>query len=324
MPEIACPHRCVFCNQASISSHNGMPTHEEVIEKVEKHLESFKTKERLVQLAFFGGNFTGLSKNLQKSYLQLIQPYLKNGLIAGVRISTRPDYINTENLLLLKDFGVTHIELGAQSTNDKVLLASGRGHLYDDIAIASEQIIKNGFVLGLQMMIGLPEDKPETAMQTAHDIVALGAKETRIYPCLVIKDTDLEKLYMDGKYKPLSLDEAVEQCAHLFEYFECNKVKVLRLGLHPSDELNSDATLAGPYHPQFAALVFSKLWKNQFINFKHWPDAEFIEISVSSAQINHAAGFKSRNRKFLEEKYRKVYFKTDESLNGRNFKIKVL
>jgi histone acetyltransferase (RNA polymerase elongator complex component) len=324
MPEMACPHRCVFCNQASISSQLHIPTDEEILNKIEDHFKSFKTEDRLVQLAFFGGNFTGLPTATQKSYLQLIQSYLKNGMISGIRLSTRPDYINTENLQMLKNFGVTHIELGAQSTNDKVLLASGRGHLRNAIADASQQILAAGFVLGLQMMIGLPKDTAETAMQTARDLVVFGAKETRIYPCLVIKDTDLEGLHRSGKYQPLTLDEAVEQTASLYVFFEASGIKVLRMGLHPSEDLNTEALVAGPYHPQFAELVYSKLWEKQFINYTLWPEARAIELQVSPNQINHAAGYKSQNRKLLEKKYRRVHFMADESLTGRAFKVKIL
>ncbi len=323
MPEMACPHRCVFCNQASISSQLHAPGEKEIHQKIKAHLKSFKTENRLVQLAFFGGNFTGLPIKLQKSYLQLIQPYLETGLISGIRLSTRPDCIDTENLQLLKDFGVTHIELGAQSTSDKVLLASGRGHLRDAIVSASQQILAAGFVLGLQMMIGLPKDDTETTMQTARDLLAFGANETRIYPCLVIKGTELEELYRTGKYQPLTLDEAVEQTASLYTFFEENEIKVLRMGLHPSEDLNTDALVAGPYHPQFAELVYSKLWEKQFENYTLWPKAKAIELLVSRNQINHAAGFKSQNRKLLEKKYRKVHFKADESLTGRAFKIKI-
>ncbi len=322
MPELACPHRCVFCNQTSISSQLHVPTDKEILEKIETHLTSFKTENRLVQLAFFGGNFTGLPISLQKSYLQLIQPHLKNGLISGIRLSTRPDYIDAGILQMLQSFGVTHIELGAQSTNDKVLLASGRGHLRDAIAKASQQILDEGFVLGLQMMIGLPKDNAETAMQTANDVAAFGASETRIYPCLVIKETDLEELYRIGKYQPLALDEAVEQTASLFKFFEAQGIKVLRMGLHPSEELNTNALVAGPYHPQFAELVYSKIWETQFRSYTEWPESDVIDLLISPKQINHAAGFCSENRKILEKRYRKVRFKADESITGRGFKIK--
>jgi len=323
MPELACPHRCVFCNQVSISSQTQIPSNQEIIDKIDTHLRSFKTEKHSVQLAFFGGNFTGLPKNLQKEYLQLGQAYLEKGFISGIRISTRPDYIDMVILEMLKSSGVTHIELGAQSTSDKVLQASGRGHVREAIVRASEQILSAGFVLGLQMMIGLPKDDAETTMQTARDLHAFGAKETRIYPCLVIKETALEQLYLAGKYHPLQLNEAVDQTAKLYEYFESNSIKVLRMGLHPSEELNADSFIAGPYHPQFAELVYSKLWEKQFQNYSDWPQAEVIELAVPPIQLNHAAGFKSQNRKILEKRYRKIYFKADKSLIGREFSIKI-
>jgi len=319
LPELACPHRCVFCNQSSISSTYKTPSVAEVTAIIEKHLNSFKASEKHVELAFFGGNFTGLPQQMQMEYLNHVQPWLKSGQIRGIRLSTRPDYISAAQISWLKDFGVTHIELGAQSTNNEVLQKSGRGHKRDAIEKAATIINNSGLVLGLQMMLGLPDDSPEKALATAKDIISFGAKETRIYPCLVIQDTALERLFLSGKYQPLSIEEAAEQAASLYIIFENAGIKVLRIGLHTSDDLNGSALVAGPYHPNFAEMVFGKIWLSAFETYDQWPESEAIVVRTAASQLNHAVGFEASNKNRLLKRFKSVKFMPDSSLCGRRF-----
>ena len=306
LPELACPFRCVYCNQFSITGRQKLPDIQDVINTIEKYLSSFPKNDRFVEVAFFGGNFTGLPLKMQDDFLKIVQPYLEKGLVDGIRCSTRPDYIDEKRVKELKMLGMRSIELGAQSTNDDVLRKCGRGHTFKDIENASQMIVNEGVTLGLQMMLGLPFDSFEKDMQTARDIVRLGAKETRIYPCIVVKDTELERLYRSGEYSPLTLDEAVEQSATLYEYFSENEVKVLRLGLHTSDDLNGEALVEGPYHNNFAEMVFSRIWGLKFDKIAEKSDKIVIEIPKN--QLNHAIGYKGENKKKLQERYKNVTF----------------
>ena len=304
LPELACPFRCVYCNQFSITGKQQLPDIQEVKNTIDKYLESFKEKERFVEVAFFGGNFTGLPEKMQDDFLKIVQPYLEKGVVDGIRCSTRPDYIDEKRVKVLKSFGMKNIELGAQTTNDVILQKCGRGHTFKDIENASQIIVGEGITLGLQMMLGLPFDTFEDDLQTAKDIVRLGAKETRIYPCIVVKDTELEKLYNKGEYKPLSLDDAVEQSATLYEYFNENDVKVLRIGLHTSEDLNGAAYVAGPYHKNFAEMVFSRLWGRKFD--KMHVDSDDFYIEVPENELNHAIGYKGENKRKLEQRYKNI------------------
>ena len=268
LPELACPYRCVYCNQFSITGNNDIVKPEDVKNIIDSHLTSFKEENRFVEVAFFGGNFTGLPVKMQNDYLEVVQPYLDKNLVHGIRCSTRPDYISLQRVKEIKHLGMRNIELGAQSTNDEVLNHCKRGHTYNDIVEASQIILSEDITLGLQMMIGLPYDSEEKDFQTARDIVSLGAKETRIYPCIVVNDTELETMYRNGEYKALSINEAVSRSAKLYSYFIENQVKVLRIGLHQSDELDAGGYVAGPYHKNFAEMVFSHIWKEKFENLK--------------------------------------------------------
>ena len=314
MPELACPYRCVYCNQFHITGNSNIVKPEDVKNIIDNHFASFKEENRFVEVAFFGGNFTGLPVKMQNDYLDVVQPYLDKNLVHGIRCSTRPDYITYQRVKELRHFGMKNIELGAQSTNDEVLKRCKRGHSYNDIVEASQIILSEGIALGLQMMIGLPFSNKEIDFQTAKDIVNLGAKETRIYPCIVVKDTELETMYNSGEYKALSIEEAVIRSSRLYTYFIENQVKVLRIGLHASDELDNEAYVAGPYHKNFAEMVFSRIWRDNLKTLK--PEnlrSKDIIINVPESQINHAIGWKGENKKMLSEKFDEVFFKVNKT-----------
>ena len=322
IPEMACPHRCVFCNQQTITGQFKSPEPFEIKSIIESYLTTIPIENSHIQVAFFGGSFTGLPLDLQKQYLAVVQPYLKNR-ISGIRLSTRPDYIDLEILKMLKDYGVTNIELGAQSMDDEVLRRSGRGHDAAVVFEASQMILDFGFELGLQMMLGLPGDNAEKSMETAYAIVRAGATETRIYPTLVVKNTALERLWQEGKYKPMTLQEAVNQSAEIYSFFESKGVKVLRTGLYPSEELmDNSGFLAGPFHPAFKELVMSEIWKKELSRIE--PNSQKVQIFVASNQLNHAIGYKKSNLDFLRLKFRYPVFKVDNTLKNREFYVDYL
>jgi histone acetyltransferase (RNA polymerase elongator complex component) len=322
IPQLACPFQCAFCNQQKISGHINIPDAKEITKTIEAHLQSFKEKERHVEVGFFGGTFTGMSFSEQENYLRIVKPFLEAGHIHGVRLSTRPDYINNEVLSLLKKYGVTTIELGAQSLDDAVLKASFRGHTAKQVAEASMMIREADFDLGLQMMIGLPGDTLEKAMATAEKIISLGASNTRIYPALVIRDTAMHRWYEQGKYRPLSMEEAVQWSKQLLLLFEAAQVNVIRLGLHPSEGLLDGSELIdGPFHPSFRELVLSTIWKDQLTPLLQQKNKKSITILVPAHEINYAIGYGAANKKMLLQHFKEVGFTTDSLLPKRSFEI---
>jgi histone acetyltransferase (RNA polymerase elongator complex component) len=199
--------------------------------------------------------------------------------------------------------------------DDEVLQRSFRGHTSAQVEKSSELIIGAGFSLGLQMMIGLPGDTEEKALHTAHEILRLGASETRIYPVLVISGTELEKLYNAGKYFPLDLDEAIRWTKQLVLYFESSGIKILRIGLHPSEELvNKGALVAGPFHPSFRELVMTAIWNDRFLSENFSSFNRSAEIRVNPADLNNAVGYSGKNRKLFEDRFSSVKFTADPSV----------
>ena len=324
IPELACPFQCVFCNQQKITGIQLIPDDEEIRNTIKAHLSSFKEKKRRVEIGFFGGSFTGVPFEQQKHYLEIVQPFLQSGKVAAIRVSTRPDYIGEKELALLKNYGVQSIELGAQSFDDEVLKQSFRGHTARQTEVAAQAILVEGFQLGLQMMIGLPGDSLPKALKTAKRIIELGAHTTRIYPAVVIKDTAMHQWCEQGKYKPLSLEIAVEWTRQILPLFEKASVKVLRVGLHPSEGLlNGDELVAGPFHPSFKELVLTKIWGGLLKPILKAENTESILIRVPPGQINAAIGHQAKNKKMLLTKFRKVKFEEDGKLRKRGFDVVV-
>lgn len=321
IPELACPFQCVFCDQRKITGKALLPADHEILATVRTHLASFRAAEPEVEIGFFGGSFTGLPPERQKHYLKLVRPFLEQGQVSGIRLSTRPDYIDKEILKLLRDAGVRVIELGAQSMDEQVLKSSRRGHTAKQTEQASAAILAHGFELGLQMMIGLPGDTLQKSMETARKIIQLGASNTRIYPTVVIRETTLHAWFLKGEYRPLSLEEAVEWTTCILPLFEKAGVQVIRAGLHPSEGLLSGEELvAGPFHPSFRELVLTRIWEEQLKPLARLPQAGHLEIRVPEREINYAVGYRSKNRRMLEAHFRRVRFHADSSLHQREFK----
>ena len=323
VPHLGCPNDCTFCNQKKISGQTKNVKAEDVKNTIEYYLNNFKDDNKYIEVAFFGGSFTGIDVDKQKELLSVAYEYIKNKKIDSIRISTRPDYINKEILKMLKSYGVKTIELGVQSTNDYILNKSKRGHTFEDVKKASKLIRKNGFILGHQMMVGLPESTRQDEINTAKDLIKLKPKIVRIYPVLVIKGTQLEKDYESGEYTPLTVEQAVETAKDLLVLFNKKKINVIRIGLQNTNEITDpnskkSQVVAGPYHPAFRQLVESRLWYDNIANEikKVNSNVTHIQIDVNPSDINNAVGHKRINIKKINDTYN-----TDLKINP-NSKIK--
>ncbi|MCD4736490.1 MAG: radical SAM protein [Bacteroidales bacterium] len=321
IPEISCPFQCIYCNQYKITGRTNIPDEDEINNIIISHLQTLPLVNTRIEIAFFGGSFTGLPVQKQEKLLKIIHPYIHEGKVSGIRLSTRPDYITPKILEMLNKNHVTCIELGAQSMVNEVLQKSGRGHTSEQTEKSAKLIKEYGFELGLQMMIGLPGDSLENAVYTANKIAGLNADNTRIYPLLVIKGTKLHEMYKKGLYVPMSLEQAVDWSKHLLLMFEKANVRVIKMGLHPSEGLVSGEDLvAGPFSPSFRELVLSDIWKDKLNPLlSQAGDYCGIEILVPVGQLNSAVGYNRSNKKMFQAVFKNVLFKEDKNLEGRNF-----
>ena len=332
VPHLGCPNDCIFCNQKSISGEQRMITKEDVKKTIDFYLENIKDKDAKKEVAFFGGSFTGIDVEKQEEFLQTAYEYIKQGKIDSIRLSTRPDYIDKETLKRLKKYKVETIELGVQSANDYILKQSNRGHTFKDVKKASKLIRWYGFKLGHQMMVGLPESTKIDEINTAKELIKLKPKMVRIYPVLVIKNTKLEKEYLEGKYTPLSVVQAVETCKELVTMFNKKKIEVIRVGLQNTDEITDpniegSEVVAGPYHPAFRQLVESGLWydtilaKIKQLNVK----VKKVEVTVNPQDANNVIGHKRENIENLKDMYTlDLIVKQDKNIKQGKLELKVL
>ena len=225
--------------------------------------------------------------------LEATVPYIDR--FKGIRISTRPDCIDTEVLDILKKYKVTSIELGAQSMCDDVLKYNDRGHTAYDVYSASRLIRESGFSLGLQMMTGLYKSTDKLDVDTARQFISLKPDTVRIYPTVIMKGTKLEKLYNSGQYVPESVDDAVKLCSQLLTLFNENHIKVIRLGLHYSESLVEDM-VCGPFHPSFRELCESRILFDKLLCLLKNEDKNVeIDVMVSPKCVSKLIGNKKSN-----------------------------
>lgn len=317
VPHRGCPFDCVFCNQRRITGAGTDVTAADVTAKIEEYLKTIPNGDVQIEVAFFGGSFTGIPIEEQNALMDAVMPYIKSKRVTGIRLSTRPDYISREILDNLLKHHVTTIELGVQSMDDSVLKAASRGHNAQQVRKAVELIKEYPFALGLQMMTGLPGDTPEKSVYTAQEIIKLRPQLVRIYPTLTIKDTFMEKMYNEGKYTPQTLDEAVELAKKLLLMFEAENIKVIRLGLQSTDEISENGSVvAGPVHSSFGELVESSIYLD--IMREKLPANSSVKMFVNPSEVSKAVGNKRKNIEAIKrEKNTAVKIAADKNLEKR-------
>jgi histone acetyltransferase (RNA polymerase elongator complex component) len=299
-----CPHRCVFCNQEKISGSGGrLPSEAEIRDAISSRLEA--NGMRPVEVAFYGGTFTSLSKEEQRGLLDPLQPLIGSGGVSSVRVSTRPDAINGEISAFLAEMGVGTVELGCQSMDDEVLAQAGRGHTAMHTIEASMAVKKAGLSLGIQLMPGLPGDTMEKSLASLERALALNPDFLRIYPAVVIEGTGLADLYREGRYQPMALEEAVQLCKVMLHRALEAGVRVVRMGLQASPELDSPGTvLTGPYHPAFRQLVEAELCYDLLVQLiRGLPEADLVSINCAPSRISDVVGHRRGNLQRLSEEH---------------------
>ncbi len=319
VPHLGCPDQCSFCNQKTISGTVTPLTPKDVTETLDLAY-AYGVEFQNTEIAFFGGSFTAIDREYMISLLDAAKPFLDDDKFSGIRVSTRPDAITDEILCVLKEYGVTAIELGAQSTDEEVLRLNNRGHSRDDIINASRLIKKYGFSLGLQMMTGLYGSDDEKDYKTAEDIVTLMPDTVRIYPTITLEGTYLGELYKNGEYMPQSLENAVSLCARLLKLFHSNNINVIRLGLHSGGNVE-EGYLAGPYHPAFGELCESEIYLKEALNkLKNIPKGN-VTLYVNSHEVSKMTGQKKKNKTYLESLGYHITIKANDNLEKYQVEI---
>lgn len=286
---------CSFCDQRSITGERSAPTAEQVRAVLEEQAEHLAQIGMSAEIAFFGGSFTAVPRGYMLELLDTARAAVERfPCYSGIRCSTRPDCVDAEIVDILKSYGVTAVELGAQSMNDEVLSANDRGHTAEDVRRASALIKQSGIELGLQMMTGLYSDTPEFCLDTADEFIKLSPGTVRIYPTVILKNTRLGELFESGGYKSFKFDETVDLCAELLKKFTGNGIKVIRLGLHASPDVEREM-LGGVYHPALREIVESRIVLGELTErLKAFPKGDYT-IFTDKKNISRTVGQKREN-----------------------------
>lgn len=303
IPHMGCGHSCTFCNQRTISGIEREPewTERQVRALIDGWLSRAENFDR-IEIAYFGGSFTGIPVLLQEHYLSIADTYIEQGLVHGIRLSTRPDYLDDSVLQRLKAHCVTLVEIGVQSYSDLVLKAAKRGHNAQCIEDTLIRLRAAGIPYGIQLMIGLPGDTYESWMKTVEKTIEARPACVRIYPTLVLEDTELGELFKAGHYQPLKLEEAVDYGAEAYTRLMKADIPVIRMGLQASEDLSKEGSvLAGPYHDAFRSLVETELYKRMIKrDLENGLVGNRQYVRVNSKHVSFFSGHKKSNLEWLK------------------------
>ena len=289
-----CPNDCVFCNQKKINGRETDVTIEDVKNIIETYLKTLP-KQSKKEVAFFGGTFTGISIGLQIEYLSTVYEYIEKGLIDGIRLSTRPDAVDGEKVEILKKYGVTTVELGVQSLDEDVLRKTHRFYPTEKVYKAAKLIKDAGIALGIQLMIGLPGSTEESDYYSALKTVEMKPDIARIYPTLVIKETEMADMFLKGEYEPLNMEEAVKRSKRIYSLLELNDINIVRVGLQPTEELNDkENVLGGPFHPAFREVVVGDIYYDFLLKILEKEDV--LEIETKEQNVSRIIGINKVNK----------------------------
>lgn len=333
IPHRGCPNDCVFCNQKAITARQPDVTPSDVRGIIETYLPTLSGRGlETIEVAFFGGSFTGLPVEEQSAFLSVAHEYKSKGLIDKIHMSTRPDYIDKDILDNLRRFDADTIELGVQSFDDGILADAGRGHTAEDVYRACSLIREYGFELGIQLMIGLPGDSLEKCLYSARETVRMKPSIARLYPTIVLEDTALFEMYRAGIYHPLTTEEAVAITKEMYRILAAAGINIIRVGLKSTDLISgsgegSDHTLGHTYHPAFRQLVEGEIAREdieaQLDMLPGGNEKRRITVSSNGVSFSNMVGNSARNRRYFEEKYPQlsIRFAVDDSLPDMAFRV---
>ena len=329
LPHAGCPYRCVYCNQdsvvdAGLEERNLLDS---ALSRLETYCREVRKSDRPGEIAFFGGTFTALPRDVLEPILYTASRHVESGLFTGIRFSTRPDCLGEDIVEFLADYAVGTVELGVQSMCDDVLKASGRGYSTLSVIESAQRVRAKKWNLGIQLMAGLPADSPERFFGSVRRAIAIRPDFVRIYPTLVLESTRLAESFRRGEYVSLSLDEAIEWILPAYDMLLREGIPVIRMGLHADPALEKPGVvLAGPYHPAFGYLVRCRWWRERldakFASLPGLKDSELV-LHVPESKISDIIGPKRCNIEHWVSKWelRNLRVCQDPGLPGTEIRV---
>lgn len=298
VPHMGCPHQCVFCNQFHITGQWQPPARDTLETQAREWAAS---SGQVPELAFYGGSFTAIERATQEALLESAAILKAQGLISGIRLSTRPDALGPEVLARLHRFSVDTVEIGVQSLDDAVLAASRRGHTALVARDAVKRVKAAGFACGAQIMVALPEDTPARSLETCRQVIDLAPDFVRIYPTAVICDTPLAEAYARESYVPWQVDTLLDTVAEMLTLFEAASIPVIRVGLQAEDNLSQGDVIAGAYHPALGEQIKARYFRRCMMAMLKPQEEGPVTFAVAPRQLSQAIGQHRENVIYLSQ-----------------------
>lgn len=255
-----CPGRCIFCPTDTRMPKSYLPDEPGAMRGLQNDFDPYlQVESRLrslqatghptdkVELLILGGTFTAYRRDYQEWFVRrcfdalnetesstLEEAHQRNETAAhrnvGLVIETRPDEITPAELAWLRRLGVTKVQLGAQSLNDRILLLNQRGHTVEQTLRACALLRAGGFKIVLHWMPNLlgatPDSDREDFLHLWND--GFAPDELKIYPCQLLANADLYAYWQRGEYTPYTTEELVNLIADIKptvpEYCRINRV----------------------------------------------------------------------------------------------------
>jgi len=187
-----------------------------------------------------------------------------------------------------------------------------------DVLESVRLLNKHGFRVGIQLMPGLPADSPERFLGAIRKVIKIKPDMVRLYPAIVIKGTELERLYYINEYRPLSLGEAVTICHESCIQLESQGIPVIRMGLMSSPSLtDAGQIVAGPWHDAFGFLVRSSIHQSAIEPYLPYRGSvQRFGLRAPNREIPLIRGYKNQGLGSIEDKTeaKVVYIKPDDSV----------
>ena len=214
-----CPNRdgkisfdgCIYCNAKGSGTGaraRGVSVKDQLIIGKKRVAKRFKAKKFLAYFQSYTNTYAPF-EILKRCY----EEALSVEDIAGLAIGTRPDCINGNILSLLEGYAkrkLIWVEYGLQSSKNRTLELINRGHDFKVFEDAVRLTKNRGIKICAHVILGLPEETKEDMLNTARAVANLEMDGVKFHSLYVIKGTKLDKLYKNGDYKPITMDEYVD------------------------------------------------------------------------------------------------------------------
>jgi elongator complex protein 3 len=189
-------------------------------------------------LIIMGGTFTARTPYYQNWFIKrcfdainkTISPNLKDAQqynetapqrCIGITIETRPDWFRLNHIDQSLTYGATRVELGVQTINDSQLTAINRGHTVTDTILATQTAKNAGFKICYHIMPGLPNSTPQMDLEMVKTIFTnqrFQPDMLKIYPTLIIENTELNNQWKQGTYHPMTTPQSIQLIAKMKTY----------------------------------------------------------------------------------------------------------